>query len=168
MHTNKNIAAPFSSLRFWRPRRGSWCALLLNISIKNPDIKSGFLCNYRASATSRLVDPRRSRPRPFCSPFGFQPQTRIRLRLSRPYAFGDPAGAVCLLSAYKLKKPDFRPVFKFIAQRGTRTLKPCGMRPSNARVYQFRHLRENLTNEGFKEHLCDYIYILLKKYAPRN
>lgn len=86
------------------------------------------------------------------------------MRLSRPYA----GKAVCLLSAYKLKKPDFRPVFKFIAQRGTRTLKPCGMRPSNARVYQFRHLRENLTNEGFKEHLCDYIYILLKKYAPRN
>ena len=164
MHTNKNIAAPFSSLR----APSSWCALLLNISIKNPDIKSGFLCNYRASVTSLLVDPRRSRPRPSCSPFGFQPQTRIRLRLSRPYAFGDPAGAVCLLSAYKLKKPDFRPVFKFIAQRGTRTLKPCGMRPSNARVYQFRHLRENLTNEGFKEHLCDYIYILLKKYAPRN
>ena len=36
------------------------------------------------------------------------------------------------------------------AQRGTRTLKPCGMRPSNARVYQFRHLRENLFYfEGF-------------------
>ena len=161
MHTNKNIAAPFSSLR----APSSWCALLLNISIKNPDIKSGFLCNYRASVTSRRVNTSATRnsasPYP---PFGFQPQTRIRLRLSRPYA----GKAVCLLSAYKLKKPDFRPVFKFIAQRGTRTLKPCGMRPSNARVYQFRHLRENLTNEGFKEHLCDYIYILLKKYAPRN
>lgn len=47
--------------------------------------------------------------------------------------------------------------FKF-AQRGTRTLKPCGMRPSNARVYQFRHLRENLNKEGF---LKNFFLLLL-------
>ena len=38
--------------------------------------------------------------------------------------------------------------FLFYAQRGTRTLKPFGMRPSNARVYQFRHLRENSLQRG--------------------
>lgn len=67
------------------------------------------------------------------------------------------------------KPPGFTGGFLFkYAQRGTRTLKPCGMRPSNARVYQFRHLRVNLTNEGLKEHICDYIHILLKNDVVRN
>lgn len=48
------------------------------------------------------------------------------------------------------------------AQKGTRTLKPFGMRPSNARVYQFRHLRENLLQRG---NVNLYLFILANNAA---
>ncbi len=47
------------------------------------------------------------------------------------------------------------------AQRGTRTLKPFGMRPSNARVYQFRHLRAKYKHSAGNT----YALILPKKHT---
>ncbi len=74
--------------------------------------------------------------------------------------------AVGLLSAQQKTRAE--PGLNF-AQRGTRTLKPCGMRPSNARVYQFRHLRDKSVRRGiFQNNTSCYAYILAKKYSPRK
>ena len=77
-------------------------------------------------------------PGPALAVFAFAfGKTHTSLRASSPSRGQSSLPA----SAHCIKKTEPMLGFKF-AQRGTRTLKPCGMRPSNARVYQFRHLRE--------------------------